>query len=764
MSAMTYVIPSWWPWLASVFVLAAVLLGWRFVRGANPHLARKTRGGLWALRVLVGVLILVLILDWRTEVSRTEEMKPLIQAVVDHSASMATSDAGDDLTRYVAAADALDRILMPAWNDSDRLHIGLAGEGYRDGHPSTAAADAPRSAVGRALREVMENHSDEPFGGVILFTDGAVSDLDELRATIQDYREARIPVFPWLIGTAEQPDDVRILSARLFQPSPSQPNLRLELALDSPGFAGRNATLVVSLDGQPLHQQQIRLSGSAQSHEVDFVSPYRGLHFYKIELRPLDGEATPDNNVAIAAAELRREPIRVIYMEGSEPAETAFLRDGLEADPEMEVYALHFPGEASVHALAAQALRVRGKDMRIFKDGYGRDVPSVCHPTRGYPQTLEELLKFDVVIFSDIIKEAFSPEQLDATVAFVEEFGGGFVMVGGTTSFGAGDYEKTVIDKLMPIEVANRSDPLWASVDVAVTDTGYQHPIMQVGTTLEETRDAWTRFFPGFQGLNYVQRAKPGAYVLARTTARTSRGDDLVLFAVQQIGRGRTMAFTSDTTRDWGTSFQTIWGPQQQDDRYYRQFWNNTIRWLAADRIARKGGQAILETSTSQAAPGETVHIRVPADSPTSHAGLEINVVTPGNAPDNLSLQWNGGQRRWEGRFTALHEGNIVIEAAYRNVEGSHVTTRTGVHVRPDHSEQVAVAVQRQLMEELATETGGRMIDATNAGTLLASIAERSIPVTWKRAIPIWDRWWILVPILLLIAIEWILRRRREPV
>lgn len=760
---MTFIIPTWWPYATALFLVAALVLGWHFIRADHPQLTPKTRSGLWVLRVATGILVLLLILDWRTQITRREMEKPLIQVVVDHSLSMAARDGTDQRTRFATATDILDTTIKPAWNDPERLHIGLAGNGYRDGSPHAAAPDATRSALGRSLRQVLENHGNQALGGVILLTDGAVSDEDELRATLQQYRDARVPVFPWLIGTTQQPADVRIVTARLHQPSPSRPDLRLDLRLDSPGFAGKSGALTIRLEGQPIHQQPIQLQGQPQSLTIDFVSPHRGLHFYQIEIEPLDGEATRENNRATAAGELRREPIRVIYMEGSAPAETAYLRDGLEADPEMEVRCFHFPGDASLGVIAGRALAVRGKDMRIFFDAQGRDVPSVCHPTRGYPATLKELLKYDVVIFSDIIKEAYTQEQLDSTVAFVEEFGGGFVMVGGMTSFGAGDYHKTVIDKLMPIEVANRSDPIGEHVGIALSDTGWQHPIMQVGATAEETRTAWKRDFPGFQGLNYVQRAKPGAYVLARTSTRRYGGGDLVLLAAQQIGRGRTMAFTSDSTRDWGTAFQTIWGPQGKDNSYYRKFWNNTIRWLAADRIARKGGQLSIETSTAQAAPGEAIRIHIPAESPTSLAGLALTATQPGGQAASLPLQWNGAQRCWEGEILATTEGNLTLQATCRNVEGTEITRLAGIHVRPDHNEAIAVATREPLMRELAEQTQGRLIDVANAAAILGSIAERSIPVTWKRTIPVWDRWWILLPILLLITAEWLVRRRWEP-
>jgi uncharacterized membrane protein len=762
-AAMSFVMPAWWPWALGVFLVVAVVLGWRFIGAEHAHFSRKARAGMWVLRTATGLLLLLLILDWRAETTRTESEKPLIQALLDNSASMARGDAAGGQSRFGAAQQFFASHVSSEWNDAERLHAGLAGDGYRDGL-SGAAPDARRSALGRSLREVMENHADQPLGGVVLFTDGAASDEEELRAVMNDYREARVPVFPWVIGTPSQPDDVRIVSARVAQPSASQPNMRVEMRLDSPGFAGRKVALSVKFGDQLLDERALVLDGKPQELSFEFVSPYRGLNFYRIAVEVLDGEATAANNEVTAAGELRREPIRVLYMEGSEPSETAYLRDGLQADPEMEVTCLHFPGNSSLAALAQEALRVRGKDMRVFKDGLGRDVPSVCHPTRGYPQTLEELLKYDVIIFSDIIKEAYTPEQLDATVAFVEEFGGGFVMVGGMTSFGAGDYQKTVIDKLMPIEVANRSDPLWVNVNVNVSEAGWQHPIMQVGAGSEETRDAWTKSFPGLRGLNFVQRAKPGAYVLARTAGRTSYGDDLVVLAVQQIGRGRTMAFTSDSTVDWGTEFQTIWGPGQADNSYYRKFWNNTVRWLAADRIARKGGQAVIETSSPQAAPGETVLVRVPAASPTTHAGLELALIDADKKKSNLPLQWNGAQHCWEANLTPAAEGELVIEASYRNEEGERVTTRSGVSVRHDQTEEVAVAARAELMEELAAATGGVVVDEKSVGEVLDRIAAKALPVTWKRNIPLWDRWWLLLPILILVVLEWVVRRRREPV
>lgn len=760
--SLTYLMPGWWPWAAACYAVAAIISGWLFIRGGHPHLPRALRVKLWLLRVTAGALLLACLLDWRAEIVRRTAEKPLLRVVLDRSQSMAAKDAPGGQSRFDAARELLAKQIKPAWNDTARLETGFAGNGFSQGDPATAAPDAKRSALGKSLREALDKQSQQALGGVILLSDGSASDVAELRAVEKLYQDARVPVFPWLTGTKSQPDDVRITSASLQQPSPSQSSLHLELTCESPSYAGKESTLTVRFGEQVLHQQPVKLSGTRQTLALDFLSPYRGCHFYEVSLSPQEGEAALPNNQARVACEVRREPIRVLYMEGSMPTETAYLREAIEADPEMEITCLHFPGDSSVEALAQQALALRGKDERIFQDSKGRPVPSVCHPTRGYPLTMEALLKYDVVIDSDIIKEAFSPEQMAQTVAFVEEFGGGFVMVGGQTSFGAGGYEKTVIDKLMPIEISNNSDPFWQQFQVGISEAELTHPVMRVGKSLEETREAWTRRFPGFGGANYATRAKPGAQVLARIKLPGTRYDGLLLFAVQQIGRGRTMAFMSDTTAGWGSTFETRW-PSADNPEYFRKFWNNTVRWLAADRIARKGGQATIEVPHETVTPGDPVDIRLAALSTADLPGLEVSVREGTGEPRLLPVQWNGATRHWQGNYTPKQAGEVMIEAHYKNPEGQPVTTLAGFQVREEGDEAVAVAARPDLMAELARETGGRMLDETSVAKVLGDLSSRAVDVTWKRAVPVWDRWWILVPLLLVIMAEWLLRRRCEP-
>ncbi len=774
--------PTWWPWVAVLWLVLVIVLGITFIRRPHPRFSIRSRLSLWLARAVASAALLALILNWSTETTRQTAETPLIRILTDRSASMAAKDAPDGSSRHDSAIKAAKTIAgITPHSAKSSFSADLEPDG------ASTVPDGERSAIGQALFRSLDESRQQALGGVVVLSDFAASDEDAIKETLQLYQSAKVPVFTWPLGTSKQPADLRLVSARLTQPSPSQPNLRLTATVESPGYADQDAILTISSKEQSLFTRTLHLDGTRQNISIDFPSPFRGLNFYDIRLSEMAGEASLSNNTLRAACELRRDPIRVLYMEGSAPTETTFLKDALEADQDMEVHSLHLPAESAAptsrsgsffsaapltpEQRAEATAKRRGKDTRVFQDARGLPVPSVCHPTLGFPASMEKLLTYDVVILSDIVRDAYSPEQILNMVAFVEEFGGGFVMVGGDTSFGAGGWEKTPIDKIMPIEVANKSDPQWTKGGAllrAKLPKGPLHPIMQVADTPELSRTAWTRNLAGFKGINYVNRAKPGAIVTARTDlsyderakAMNPTLDDLVLFAVQQIGRGRAMAFCSDTTTGWGDEFQQVWGDNGRNNIYYAKFWNNTIRWLAADRIARKNGQTQIQLSTPQCAPGDTVQLTIPAASASELSLLELSVSQAGGPPEMLPVIWNNARRGWEARFVPRATGEIRFEAAYRNAEGAPTKLEAGIFVADGSNEAVAIASRPDLAGEIARATGGQVLTAENAASALREIARKSVSTTWKGREPVWNSAWLLLLILALVMAEWVIRRR----
>lgn len=70
---------------------------------------------------------------------------------------------------------------------------------------------------------------------------------------------------------------------------------------------------------------------------------------------------------------------------------------------------------------------------------------------QGVPTTLEEFASYDLVILSDVAAMYVSQAQMQLIDRYTRELGGGFIMVGGESSFGPGGYYGSYLEKVLPV-------------------------------------------------------------------------------------------------------------------------------------------------------------------------------------------------------------------------------------------------------------------------------------------------------------------------
>lgn len=87
----------------------------------------------------------------------------------------------------------------------------------------------------------------------------------------------------------------------------------------------------------------------------------------------------------------------------------------------------------------------------------------------GVPERLLDLLNFDVVIMAGITAEELTENQMRILKEYVQEFGGGFVMVGGDRGFSAGGFAGTDIEEMLPVrmELSEKEMPSLALAVIA---------------------------------------------------------------------------------------------------------------------------------------------------------------------------------------------------------------------------------------------------------------------------------------------------------
>lgn len=761
----------------SYAILVAAALGVAGIIGISYRYARgQATGGirsfLGLLRWLIIAALVVCLLDPQHVDKTVDKPRARIAVLLDGSKSMATKDVNGG--RLEAGRAWVQSRLVEKYGDKlDLLTLVFGSDVARVSSLAGASPTGAVSAIDHALDRVLSASAEEPLTGVLLVSDGIDTTAADPLIAARNFHRKGIPVHTLVTGTTNEMRDVVVENVSVRRSVANESPTRVTLSLRSPGFGGKSVTATVRRGDKVLASKEVRLNGGIQTVDVEFTPQQKGFQIFDAGLGTLQGEWLASNNRRQFGLEVTDPTLRVLYMEGtpqnnrSPQPEWKYLKDALESDKYIKVTTLYRQlGNNGQFLNTVDADPVTGE--RIYP---------VEHPTRGFPRTLEGLLEYDVVIHSDIRISSFTETQLQNMAELVEKHGGGFVMIGGNSAFGKGGYHQTVLDRLIPVAMSSGNDSEARQVKLQLTRQGAAHPIMNFAGDLETTRRVWWEKFPMLYGMNQVERAKPGAIVLAQEgdVSGAAFQDANILIAVQEVGRGRSMAFTSDTTRAWGRDFETLWGERIRpggvlsedncDARYYRQFWVNAIRWLAAGKAGRTNQPVLLELAQGYCVPGDPVkaqvRVRDEADRDVTTADVLLYLVQGGRSNVVGRASYDGAARRYIGDVIAPASGTYVVAA---------VASKGSVAVGGDRQLLVAETVDRELadlrarpgtMASIARTSGGSAFSLLDAAGSKMDALFQNIPpptVSYKRT-PLWDKPWWLGLVLATLCAEWAIRR-----
>ncbi len=230
----------------------------------------------------------------------------------------------------------------------------------------------------------------------------------------------------------------------------------------------------------------------------------------------------------------------------------------------------HFKGFASYETGYA-SLSLDPFIERFAKTGVSIDFMQNQEASIRFPMSLKAMQAYDVIVISDAPADSFLlhpdtlagkivPDRLRIIGDYVRA-GGGFAMIGGWMAFGGfhgkAKYAHSPLANLLPVAIAPYDDRMETPEGVYPVVHDTKHPILK-GLPAE---------WPDFLGYNKV--GPKGGTVLA---SFKETGDPLLV--VDEVGKGRVAAFTSDILPHWGSPRFVEWPG-------YVRFWEQLFRWLA---------------------------------------------------------------------------------------------------------------------------------------------------------------------------------------
>ena len=81
----------------------------------------------------------------------------------------------------------------------------------------------------------------------------------------------------------------------------------------------------------------------------------------------------------------------------------------------------------------------------------GEDIQVDVRPPAGMPDSLSDLQNYELLVLSNVPAMDLSSRQMEVARSYVQDLGGGFLMLGGEQSFGLGGYYKSTLEEILPV-------------------------------------------------------------------------------------------------------------------------------------------------------------------------------------------------------------------------------------------------------------------------------------------------------------------------
>jgi uncharacterized membrane protein len=732
---------SGWPLAAAILalVLALVLSGLGYW-----SLPTRRRGVLFLLRFST-LSVLALLLFGPVQVhSEGQELREPLVVLVDASRSMKTQDVtGQSRSEATGAWIAQHSDQFAELAQDYRLKFFLIEDDVQpwDGK-GLPTSSGTTTDLGKALFGLQDLLAGERPGGVLLISDGA--DRGALRRGMASggvdsaeilASKLTFPVTTWTIGSPEGPPDLGVeLSVPPF--GFVRRPLMLKATLHNRSLSGPPLEVILRQDGEIVGSQMVSQVEGEQELHFEMKPDRVGFHTYRIEVPALEGDAVTENNVAEATVKVIRDRTRILQVSSRPAWDVKYLRRLLKTDPNIDLVSFFI---------------LRNSDRRgpLTRSG---DLSLIAFP---YEELFsDDLQGFDLVIFQDFWFGSFThlpPDNFLANIANYVREGGAFLMIGGDTSFGEGDYAGSVLDEVMPTEMP-ASSFVREDFAVGLAEAGVRHPVTQLDADEERNQLRWSAI-PHLSGRNPLGPLRASA-----VSVLTAGPSGPILAAVRTVDRGRTMAFASDQSWRWGMSPSSRLGAS----RDHASFWRNAIRWLVKD-ARQEQVQVLLDRENYELGDEVQGQIRVLGLDYLPQQGVEVLATVgglTGEAWQRFSATTDeGGQITFTTK--AIAQGVMVASAKVVSGQESLEPAQARASVSERRGELENPRADPILMTALARGSGGLALEGSDPNPLdIVRDSKRNLLALERRVEPVWDRWWLLVMAVLPIAAEWTLRRR----
>lgn len=706
-----------------VVIAILCIAGWR--RGPR----RKLTAVLEILRfVIAGVVVMLLWQpEWRTVITPTT--KPAIAVLWDDSGSMGTTDAtlseglADGEEKVVSRSEWVKRAL------GSEMWMSLQGGGRNKviSRSFGTPVESGRSGtdLNTPLAELLEEETN--LRAVVLLSDGDFNLGEPPVSAAQKYRLRGVPVFAIPTGSETRLPDLDLLA--VTAPTYGIVGEKVQIPFTIRSSLDRQVRTSVRLRDEAGKERtkSILLPPNAETYEsILWQLEKEGSSTLTLSIPKEDDELVASNNSRKFVISGKPERIRVLIIETLPRWEYRFLRNALSRDPGVELSCL---------LLRPELGPAKGTDY-----------------IEEFPESLEELAKYDVVFIGDvgIGEKQLTKEQAGQIRGLVENQASGVVFLPGPLG-----NQFTLLDSalsdLLPVTLdGGHKEGFTESLatPLNLTTEGRASLLTMLGDSEEENPEIWRRL-PGFFWHAPVVRAKGGTEVLAVHANRRGPYGPVPLLVTKAAGSGKVLFMGIDSAWRWRRGVE---------DLYHYRFWGQVARWMSYQRNMAAGQRVRLFYTPERPQPGSTVMLEANGfdanGAPLKEGAVLVDLTSPDGSTRRVELQKNASEwGLFSGRFRVDAPGAWRLKAFVAGAED--LPTETTVLAQGSELEKTGQPARPEVLREIANVSRGREILPEQLSELIREIISLPTPRPMETRVPLWSHWATIGGLVLLLAIFW---------
>jgi len=704
--------------LLILLVIIAVGCAILFYRYTLPPLPARLRVILSILRSLSLVLILLILFEPILRLVRKDEQPPTVAVLIDNTQSMTIKDGSGDraaIMKQLLQKKQLGN--LPSNVKAKFFAFSSKIQSVPGGSIAFLPFNGETTDLSTILAELKEQLQRENIQAITLVTDG---NYTTGRNPIYEAELLGIPLYTVGIGDTNEQKDILVEKLMTNNIAYAETRVPVDATIKSSGYSGENVEVTLA-DGSTIIDRKV-LTLQTGTHEYPvklFVEPKEeGTKKYIVSVSKLPGELTEKNNAHPFFMKILRSKLRVLLLAGAPNPDVPAVRQALAEDEHLTVRSLVQKNASEFYEGRFNITAVDSAD---------------CIVLVGFPSSATD---------GAIIKQTWDVvDRKKKPILFINN-----KIISYT--------KLQTFEPILPFTWLNANTEEFL-VFPSITERQKNHPLITLEGNI--TAEGWQQLPPIYK-TQTIFHAKPESDVLAAVKLQNIvLAEPLV--ATRNINRQKSFAITGHGVWRWRLLAQG----NSETEKFFPLLMSNAVRWLTTKEEDKNVRITPVKETFTTAEPVEfTGQVYDDQLKPVSDAEVIVEI-SKGKENFHIALS-SVGSGLYEGSLDGIGEGDYTFSAK-ATTDGRLLGEDKGrFSVGQMNVEFLETKMNKPLLEQLAYRTGGRYYNVEEAGKI-ANDLNKDVKFSPKEIIQtneieLWNWRYLAAAIILLLGIEWFMRKR----